>query len=259
VNRITGLKPGATTLLEGRPVKEGDPVPVLVSQRYGRGRALAFDVQDTWLWQMAASIPADDMTHETLWRQLLRWVLEDVPDQVELTVSPDHPVPGERVTIRAEVADSAYARLNNATVSAEVTRPDGSATTVPLEWGLGQDGLYQGTFVVAAEGDYRLGLTSVIGRDTVRLPPETIQVADRGADFVNAEMRAPVLQRIARETGGKFYTPATAASLPDDVIFTESGVTTREIKDLWDMPVVFFLLVGLLGFEWVYRRRRGLV
>jgi len=42
------------------------------------------------------------------------------------------------------------------------------------------------------------------------------------------------------------------------VVFTESGVTVRDSRDLWDMPIVFFLLVGLLGAEWSYRRWRGL-
>jgi hypothetical protein len=33
----------------------------------------------------------------------------------------------------------------------------------------------------------------------------------------------------------------------------------QEQKDLWDMPIVFLLLVGLVGAEWTYRRLRGLV
>jgi hypothetical protein len=37
---------------------------------YGAGKALAFTVDDSWLWQMHADIPLEDMTHENLWRQL---------------------------------------------------------------------------------------------------------------------------------------------------------------------------------------------
>ena len=84
-------------------------------------------------------------------------------------------------------------------------------------------------------------------------------MADRGGDFLNAEMRAPLLERLAAETGGKFYTAATVDQLPDDVRYTQSGVTVKETKDLWDMPIIFFGLVALLGTEWIYRRRRGLV
>ncbi len=259
VNRLGGLKPGATVLLEGRLSKGGGTVPVLAQQRFGRGRALLLGVQDTWLWQMHSSIAVEDQTHETLWRQLLRWLLEDVPDRLEVSMNPEHPVPGQRVTVLAEFADSTFLRVNDASLQAEITTPENGTTTLPLDWGLAQDGVYSGSFVAATEGNYRVRVTGVRGRDSVAIEPEFVDVADRGADFLNAEMRAPLLQRLARETGGKFYTAATVGQLPDDVMYTESGVTVTESKDLWDMPVLFFGLVALLGTEWMYRRRRGLI
>jgi uncharacterized membrane protein len=65
VNAVTEVRPGATTLLAG--AGEGLPGPqvVLAHQRYGRGKALAFTAQDSWIWQMHADVPADDLSHET--------------------------------------------------------------------------------------------------------------------------------------------------------------------------------------------------
>ncbi len=48
-------------------------------------------------------------------------------------------------------------------------------------------------------------------------------------------------------------------SLPEDVSLTESGTTIVEERDLWDMPIVFLLVIVLAGAEWGYRRWRGLV
>ena len=67
------------------------------------------------------------------------------------------------------------------------------------------------------------------------------------------------MRRIAEETGGRFYTPASVGKLPDDVMYTKSGVTVTERKDLWDMPAIFLGILLLLGLEWGYRRSRGLV
>jgi hypothetical protein len=78
------------------------------------------------------------------------------------------------------------------------------------------------------------------------------------AEFFDAAMRAPLLNRIAEETGGRFFTPSNAASLPEAVSYSGRGVTVVEERDLWDMPAVFLLLVGLIGAEWAYRRSRGL-
>src|SRR5262249_35218478 len=52
VNRIGRAKPGATVLLSGEPKGGGDRAPVLAFQRYGRGKAIVFPVQDSWLWKM---------------------------------------------------------------------------------------------------------------------------------------------------------------------------------------------------------------
>ncbi len=62
---------------------------VLAYQRYGRGKAIAFPVQDSWLWQMHADIAVEDMTHENYWRQLMRWLVDGVPDHVEAHTSAD--------------------------------------------------------------------------------------------------------------------------------------------------------------------------
>jgi hypothetical protein len=71
-------------------------------------------------------------------------------------------------------------------------------------------------------------------------------------------MREPLLKRIAKETGGRFYTPETVAALPEDAMVSGHGVTVQERKELWDMPAVFLLLVTLVAAEWGYRRARGL-
>ena len=47
--------------------------------------------------------------------------------------------------------------------------------------------------------------------------------------------------------------------LPEDLRFTGAGVTLTEELDLWDMPIILILLLGLLGVEWGVRRVRGLI
>jgi hypothetical protein len=85
-----------------------------------------------------------------------------------------------------------------------------------------------------------------------------VAVADLNAEFYGAEMRRPLLQRIADETGGKFYTPATMKSIPEDIALNKRGVVVINQMDLWDMPFVLVLLIGLLAAEWAFRRHRGL-
>ena len=258
VNRIDDARPGATVLLDGSGSERGSRTPLLAAQRYGRGRAAAFAPQDSWLWQMHAAVPLEDLSHETFWRQMLRWLVEETPDRLEVTASPARPGPGQAITVRAELWDSAYSGVNDAAVRGTVTAPSGVERSIGLDWILGQHGAYRGVFTAAEEGLYRIDIESARGGDSLRADPSWVWVADQGADFVDAELRTPFLRRIAEETGGRYYPLNAIGSLPEDVVYTESGITVTEAKELWDAPLVFFLLLGLLAAEWSFRRSRGL-
>ena len=258
LNRVTQVKPGASTLLTGRTSDRSEPLVVLAYQRYGRGKAIVFPVQDSWLWQMHADIPLDDLTHETLWRQLLRWLVSDVPDRVSVVLSTDRVEAGTAVAVTALVTDSGYVDLNGAEVMATVTSPSGDETAVPMEWTVERDGEYRARFVPTEEGLHEIRVEARQGQVFLGEGEAYVQVGDLAREYFDATMRAPLLRRIAEETGGRFYTPQTIATLPEDVSFTESGATVYEERDLWDMPLLLILLLGLVGAEWVYRRRRGL-
>ena len=52
--------------------------------------------------------------------------------------------------------------------------------------------------------------------------------------------------------------PFDIAGMAEDLQYTGRGVTTVEERELWHMPVVLILLLGLLSAEWFLRRRVGL-
>jgi uncharacterized membrane protein len=260
VNQLGALRSGATALLTGRATgnERAEEVPLLAFQRYGRGMGVVFGVQDTWLWQMDPTTPVSDATHATLWRQLMRWMVEGVPEPVEVVASPVRVGPGEPVTLRARVVDSTFVAVSGAAVVARVTTPTGAIVEVPMERSLREEGMYTARYVAPERGSYALVAVARVGRDTLRSAPGALLADGQGADVEQAELRAPLLRRIADETGGRYYPLADANRLVDDVTYTESGVTQRDARDLWDAPVVFLALVLLLGLEWAWRRRRGL-
>lgn len=257
VNRARALKPGATALLIGRG--EAGEVPVLAYQRYGRGIAAALAVQDSWLWQMHAEVPLEDRTHERFWQQLLRWLVSAVPDRATVATSLERPGAGEPLTLRASVRDSAWRGMNDAVVLAHVTAPSGAVRDVPLSWTGEEDGDFRAVFTPEEDGVHQVRTEVTRGGEQLDAAAAFARTGDGAEEYFEAGLRAGFLRRLAEETGGRYYTPATASALPRDVVYTESGATVLERKELWDMPIVLLLLVGLLGGEWAYRRSRGWV
>jgi uncharacterized membrane protein len=258
LNRVTRLKPGATALLTG----SGAGVPagqvVLASQRYGRGLSLALPVQDSWTWQMHADIPVEDETHQTFWRQMLRWLVNEVPDQLTSAASAEPAALHQPVRIRADLRDESFVSVNDARVAAWVEGPDGSEREVALQPSVQRDGEYGAQFIPAAAGTHRIRVGAWRGERSVATGSLALDAVDDDGEFFGAQMRGPLLRRIAEETGGRFYTLDNLRRLPRDVNYSGQGITSVERYDLWDMPILFLLLVGLLATEWGFRRRRKL-
>ena len=254
VNQIQDVKPGATTLL----TSEDGSLVVLAFQRYGAGKALAFPVQDSWMWQMHADIPVDDLTHETLWRRLLRWLVDGVPDQVVADVPTDRVELDETLTLRAEVDDASYEEINTSQVSAWITDPDEELIEVPMDWTADRDGEYASSFTPRKEGLYEIRMEAANDGEVLGSDVAYVRVAPSDSEYYDSTMRAPLLERVAEETGGRFYTDETVDRLVDDIQTVGGGVTVVEERDLWDMPALLLLFLLLLLGEWGYRRARGL-
>ena len=257
VNPVHEVKPGATVLLTAQDNRRQEQV-VLAHQRYGRGKALALPIQDSWIWRMDVKMPVSDTTHATFWRRLVRWLVDGVPEQVNITTTHDRVEPGEPLKITAEVLDAAFVEVNNAQVIAQVTSPSGKSFPLPMEWTVEHDGEYTASFTPEESGRYEIKVAAT--RDQKELGTSVLHVRASAGDgeYFDATMRAPLLKRIADETGGRFFTPATASSIPEAVSYSGRGVTVVEERELWDMPAVLLLLFGLIGGEWLYRRARGL-
>ena len=201
---------------------------------------------------------AEDPTFERFWRQMLRWLTSDVPNRVVATLPTDQANPRNPISIRASVVDSIFIARNDAKVVAHLTSDDGTARDLSLDWAIDRDGEYRGTFTPDKPGVYSVRVEAQIPNGGTVGDTTYVRVADLNTEYFDAEMREPLLKRMATETGGKFYTPATASTLADDVALSKHGVTVVNQMDLWDMPAIFLLLVALVTAEWSYRKARGL-
>jgi uncharacterized membrane protein len=256
---LTGLKPGATVLLEARKVdgSASQLVPLLVQQRYGRGQTLALTSPDTWRWRMR--MESKSTAHETFWRQTLRYVVSGTPLQTEISSEQDVYALDDTVKIVADVRDKKFNAVSDARAIARVTKPSGATVDVPLRFTtLNDANTYEGGFKVDELGQHKLelvGNSSSLGTLSAK---SDLLVSDLNREFYGAAQNSDLLKRIAAETGGKYYTPNQAQSLLEDLTYRQSPYSERVTKDLWDMPINFMLIVGLLSGEWFLRKREGL-
>ena len=248
LNPTTGPKAGATVLAQGSvPDIRGQSPVILAFQRFGRGKSMALTTGSTWRWRMG--LDYRDNFHELFWKQMLRWLVSDAPGPVGLLAEKHSYSLDEPVVIHAEVNDLTFMHLNNAQVTAQVKSPSGETTSLQMAWDVDKDGQYSATFRPHEEGIYEVTAEATQGTKSLGSAKANFRIAESTEEFHNAALNSDLLKRLAADTGGRYYTPREARTLPEDISYVDNGVSRIEEKDLWDMPLLFLLLVDTVSGE----------
>ena len=248
-------KPGATVLADMSA--GGRKMPMLITENFGRGRTAVLATSGTWRWQM--NLPVGDPAFTLFWQQLLRWLVTGSPGHVTASVPNQVLLDDGRVALSVEVRGDDYQPAADARVEAHIIGPGGVSANIDMapapdapgsfqaEWTAEKPGSYL-TEVVARRGD------QPIGRDVL-----TFQRMDGVAENFHTDQNRELLSRLASQTGGRYWRPQDLSDLPDEIAFSEAGVTTRETRELWNMPVFLLAIVLLRSTEWLLRRKWGIV
>ncbi len=259
---LNSVKPGATVLLEAYRTGNGNgsapkTVPLLVQQRYGRGQTLAFTAADTWRWRMRMDSKSN--AHEAFWRQMLRYLVSTSAMQTEIAAEHDIFAINDAVRIVADIRDKRYNAVSDARATARVTKPSDATIEVPLKFTTLNDlNAYTGEFKADELGQHRIELISTSSSIGPAKAQSNVLVSELNREFYSAAQNSDLLKRIAAETGGKYYQLGDTQSLVDDLTYRRTPYSERATKELWDMPINFLLIIGLLSTEWFLRKREGL-
>ena len=143
---------------------------------------------------------------------------------------------------------------------AHVSRPDGSIVDVPMQWSGERSGEYSATVPTAGAGLVRSAHRGHARRQDDRDRRSTHLRAAPGRRRVlrrhDARRHAAAHRR--RDRRQVLHAARRIQGLAEDLRYTGRGVTTVEERDLWHLPIMFVLLIGLLCAEWGYRRAVGL-
>ena len=248
-------KPGAVVLVDG--VVNGNRFPLLITQNFGRGRTAVFATGGSWRWRML--LPLADKSHPIFYTQLLRWLVNDTPRRV-VASTPKQVLSDEpHVKLRAEVRDRTYLQSADATVEAHILGPEGLAEGVTMTPDPLEQGAYTADYTSPKPGSYLVEMIAKRGAEELGRDTLTFRREDGVAENFRVEQNRELLEKLATETGGKYYKPEDAGKLGKDISYSEAGITVRETRDLWDMPIVFLLVLMLRSGEWLLRRKWGVI
>ncbi len=272
LNRASSIKPGASVLAQVR-TGDGDVLPALVVQRYGKGRTAALLIGDLWRWQLR---DADDNDLMKSWRQTVRWLVSDVPHRMEVSVDQEN---STEMNVRIRLRDADFKPLDNCKVNVVVTphHPKTAAPSItsdaaktgaadqkpPLEL-IAQSvddeaGAYQATFVPREPGAYRVDVVATDSDGNEVGSRQTGWVHQGAADeFRQMNANRDALERIAKESGGRVVAVSELDRFVKLIPNNRSMITETKVYPWWHHWTVFAAAVTCLVAEWGLRRWKGL-
>lgn len=253
LNRVEGLKPNATVLLE-----TPDGEPILVINRVKSGKVASFLSDSSWKWGFVRGGEGEvSPYYEKLWNRLLLWLTND-PDLKDIRVETDRSSYGlgERVGVRIRILSPEDGERG---IESSFISPSGKEVVLSPE----RTSLDELNSEIQTEeyGIYRVGVNAVeeAGVESEGKRDETVFLIEPPQN----ELRGPttnveLLKTIAQKTGGHFI---TVKDDPEELgidIPPKRTITGYKTVKVWDNPWFFIAILTLLSSEWILRRRWGL-
>ncbi|TWT34394.1 glutamine amidotransferase [Blastopirellula retiformator] len=257
LNSVGALKPGATQLLAA-PLDDGQTRPVLVTQRFGKGRAGAMLLGDLWRWKLHQQT-TDNEDLEKAWRQTIRWLVGDVPQRVKVEAVRKRQNGARPIEITVAVNDENFKPFDNADVTIEISTPEEETLTLTAQPKDAVSGQYASTYVPRTPGAYRAQVTAYNPDGSEIQQIETGWVAEpAGEEFATLKPNRDFLEMIAAKSGGEVVSLDRLDAFVSTLPGREIPIVEPKIHSVWHTWGVFLLAVGLLVGEWGLRRWKGL-
>lgn len=257
-NKLGGLKPAATALAES-----ADGAPLIVTQPYGKGRAMAIAFDTTWRWVLTKKDTAD--LQRRFWRQVALflaapkgtvWITTDKTnyDLRKLRLGT------ETIRISAGVEDAHGRPLLSVPVRVTVTAPGGGDSPILLRK---VEKMRKGQLPPPGKGGtYVLKISASVGGKALAAEHH-FEVLQRDLESLEVLANHGLLRRMSTLSNGQF----APLSGFDDLI-KELHITTKPQKRETAFRVALsgrlrwptvIALILLLCAEWAFRKRKGLV
>ena len=255
---LLSAKPGATVLAVLSDSTERDQsYPLVAWQRYGTGKCMSIGSDRLWRLRYKTG----DKYHWRVWSQCIQFMtlsrLMGEHKRIRLETDRSSYFVGSQGRLYAHVLDDDFEPVVQSGFDVVVSGLDGAATSqqIKLQPDRSQPGLYEGYFTPPGPGRYRMEANE---NDRKVSSITEFQVSDIRQELTETDMRLENLQRIADLTGGSTLGIRELPKLASLVNSESLTTTVRSERPLWDHWLVILLLAGLLGAEWILRRRHDL-
>jgi hypothetical protein len=251
-------KPAALVLAE-HPTQTGSDgkLPIVVYQFVGAGKSMFNAMDDTWRWRWRVG----DRYFGRFWIQTIRFLARSKlmgQKQAEIQTDRRRYQRNQPIQIRVRFPNPGLAP-STGEVTVFVEKKGQGPRKLTLKASPTTRNIFEGALPQASEGEYEVRLLPPPVLEG-SIPTASFRVDAPASELEHVEMNEPELVRAANISGGKFYTPATVATLLNDLPKPQKvPLDTDPPIPLWNTWPILGLFLVLITTEWVLRKRKQMV
>ncbi len=253
-------KPESQILLKAKIANSVTEMPLLISKSLGKKRTIAILASEIWRWKLN-SIKESETVFDGLLSESVKW-LNVVTEQKQLSVKTSKQIygKGESIEFIASAYDESFNPIDFADIKIKAQGKNNEYETVFESIG---NGIYKATLNIPHSGYYAFTATGNIKGKDIGKDIGRFSIGEIDLEKINLKQNKDLLLSLSGNTGGIYFESNDYGKLINQINNSIRDLEKYTYKDneikLWNLEFLLLLLILLFAFEWILRKKSGLL
>ena len=246
--------------------------PLIMTRDFQGKKSVAIMGYGLFRWKMlgyassTVNMPSNTVAEipdlfETLINNTYRWLsVNERSKQVNIRTTKKHYNQGEKIEFIGELYDASFVPIEGGNIKITVGAGENKREIIMNSIG---NGRYYGSVEGLAQGDYSFSAVANIGARNLGSDDGRFSIGELAIEYQNLKQNVALLKSISERTLGRYFTVDEISEIANEVrksnSFTEKPVTLQSEFHLWNWLGFLVIAILLFAFEWVIRKRTGLL
>jgi hypothetical protein len=234
--------------------------PLIISNNFSGKRSIAVLAKDIWKWKLQVAPKGLDVFDNFIVNSL-RWLRASEEQKlVKIKTSKKIFSQGEQIEFIGEVVDESLNPVSDAEIKINISSGTNKFEADMQNVG---SGLYEGSIVINETGDFKFSAQAESNGRKLGNDNGSFNIGEIDIEMINPVMNYSLLNLLANETGGEFYSTINYTPLLErlknlKINSSKERIVTSEIS-LWSDTWMLIIAIFLFATEWFIRKRNGML
>ncbi|MCF6269922.1 MAG: hypothetical protein L3J41_09435 [Melioribacteraceae bacterium] len=254
------LKSGTTILAVGKSRNRPSQIPLLFSSNIASSRSIVLNGFNFWKWNLQSDNSIDNLFNQFI-ADAIKWLYaNNNQKRIFINTSKDIYNSNESIDFIGNAYDESLSPRDDATFDVKITSNNFEKM---IKLTSTQNGKYEGTTNISQPGNFNYSANISLPGEATKIVNGKFTIAKTNLENINFVLNSNYLKFISNITSGKSFDIKSYSNLFDEVNKLSERKTKNKIVEtkysIWTNEWILALIILLLAFEWLIRKKKGML